>query len=65
MAPASSPYAVFRASEWNSVETEPSGFIKSLRIESKKHYKKRITQKEAKGASMKVLSRDHVQLAFA
>ncbi len=35
MAQASSPYAVFRASDWNSVLTAPAGLRNCLRIELK------------------------------
>ena len=38
MAPTSSPYDVFRSSDWNSVVAEPNGLSQCLRIALKKLY---------------------------
>lgn len=66
MAPASSPYAVFRASDWNSVVAEPIGLRQCLRIEPKKFHPKSITTQQKTGTiSKKTLLNTHVQLAFA
>jgi len=66
MAPASSPYAVFRASDWNSVVAEPIGLRQCLRIAPKKFYPRSVTTKQRSGTiSKKTLLSTHVQLAFA
>ena len=66
MAPASSPYAVFRASDWNSVVAEPIGLRQCLRIAPKKFYPRSVTTQQRSGTiSKKTLLNTHVQLAFA
>jgi len=66
MAPTSSPYAVFRASDWNSVVAEPIGLRQCLRIAPKKFYPKSVTTQKRNGTiSKKTLLSTHVQLAFA
>ena len=66
MAPTSSPYAVFRASDWNSVLAEPIELRQCLRIAPKKYSPRSIATKKSSGIiSKKTLLRAHVQLAFA
>jgi len=66
MAPTSSPYAVFRASDWNSVVAEPIGLRQCLRIAPKKFYPRSVTTQQRSGTiSKKTLLNTHVQLAFA
>ena len=66
MAPASSPYAVFRASDWSPVVAEPIGLGQCLRIKPKKYYpRKGIQKKDGGNTWKKVPSKSHVQLAFA
>ena len=66
MAPTSSPYAVFRASDWNSVGAEPIGLRQCLRIAPKKFYSRSVTTQQRSGTiSKKTLLNTHVQLAFA
>ena len=66
MAPASSPYAVFRASDLNSVVAEPIGLRQCLRIAPKKFYPRSVTTQQRSGTiSKKTLLNTHVQLAFA
>ena len=66
MAPASSPYAVFRSSDWNSVVAEPIGLRQCLRIAPKKYYPRSGTAQQRSGTiSKKTLLNTHVQLAFA
>ena len=66
MAPTSSPYAVFRASDWSPVVAEPIGLGQCLRIQPKKYYRKNGIQKKSNGNTWKkVPSKSHVQLSFA
>ncbi|WP_320667483.1 hypothetical protein [Prochlorococcus sp. MIT 1307] len=66
MAPASSPYAVFRASDWSPVVAEPIGLGQCLRIQPKKYYPQRDIQKKSNGNTLgKVPPKSYVQLAFA
>tara|TARA_Y100001968_G_scaffold269877_1_gene260830 strand:- start:1231 stop:1431 length:201 start_codon:yes stop_codon:yes gene_type:complete len=66
MVPASLPYALFCASNWNSAAAEPIGLRQSLRILPKKHFPKRATtQKKNVIISKKTLLKTNVQLAFA
>ena len=66
MASMSSPYAVFRATDWNSVVAEPIGLKQCLRITPKKFYPKSVTTQKRNGTiSKKTLLSTHVQLAFA
>ena len=66
MTPASSPYAVFQASDWSSLEAEPIALRQCLRVHHKKSYQKRDIQKKKAGSiSKKASLKDHVQLAFA
>ncbi len=65
MAP-SSPYAVFRASDWSPVVAQPIGLRQCLRVQPKKFNLKSDMQKRSVGTiSKKVCSNSHVQLAFA
>ena len=66
MAPTSSPYAIFRASDWNSVVAEPIGLRQCLRIAPKKFYHRSVTTPQRSGTiSKKPGLNRHVQLAFA
>ena len=66
MAPASSPYALFQASDWSSAVASPIGIGQCIRLQRKKFYPKSDTQKKRVGTiSKKVRSSSHVQLAFA
>ena len=66
MAPTSSPYAVFRASDWNSVVAQPIGLRGCLRIAPKKFSPRGvITKQRGRTSSRKTLLGTHVQLAFA
>ena len=66
MVPTSSPYAVFRASDWNSVVVESIGLRQCLRIAPKKYYPRNATTQQRSGTiSKKTLLNTHVQLAFA
>ncbi len=65
MTPASSPYAVFQASDWSSIEAEPIASRQCLRVQSKKYYRKTDTQRNKIGSiSKKNLSQSHIQLEF-
>ena len=66
MTPTSSPYAVFRASDWNSMAEEPIGVRQCPRIVPKKYYPKSVTTKQKDGTTSKqALLNTHVQLTFA
>ena len=66
MASMSSPYAVFRATDWNSVVAEPIGLRQCPRIAPKKFYPRSVTTQKKNGTtSKKTLLNTHVQLAFA
>ena len=66
MAPSASPYAVFKADDWDSAVASPIGIGQCLRIQPKKYYKKNVIQKKSNGNTLKkVPSKSHVQLAFA
>ena len=66
MTPASSPYAVFRASDWNLVVAKPIGLRQCLRIAPKKYCPRSVTTHQRSGTiSKKTLLNTHVQLAFA
>jgi len=66
MASTSSPYAIFRASDWGPVVAQPIGLRQCLRVQPKKYYPKSDAKKKTAGAiSKKALSSCHVQLAFA
>ncbi len=66
MTPASSPYAVFQASDWSQAVASPIGIGQCIRLSPKKYYPKSDTQRKKIGSiSKKVRSKCHVQLAFA
>tara|TARA_Y100001968_G_scaffold325899_1_gene367949 strand:- start:505 stop:705 length:201 start_codon:yes stop_codon:yes gene_type:complete len=66
MAPVSSPYAIFRASDWSSVVAQPIEKEKCICIEPKKYCQQKGMQKKKSGNTLKkVALLRHVQLAFA
>tara|TARA_B100000700_G_C14607647_1_gene652079 strand:- start:19 stop:219 length:201 start_codon:yes stop_codon:yes gene_type:complete len=63
---ASSPYTVFRASDWRSAVAEPIGIGQGLRLAPKEYISKRnFHHKRRRGTSEKLASANHIQLAFA
>ena len=66
MTQVSSPYTIFRSSDWNSVVAEPIGLRQCLRIAPKKFCPRSgITQQRSGTISKKALLKTHVQLSFA
>ena len=66
MTSVSSPYAVFKASDWSSAVASPIGIGQCIRLKPKKYYPKNVSQKRKIGnISKKESLKSHVQLAFA
>ncbi|WP_143703371.1 hypothetical protein [Prochlorococcus marinus] len=66
MAPASSPYAVFKASDWSPAVVSPVDYRQCLKLDVKRAYaRKQIQKKKVGNISPKIRLKDHVQLAFA
>ena len=66
MIASSSPYAVFRVSDWNSVLPEPNRLSQFPSIAPKKFSPRVVRAKDSNGNfSKKRLLKSHVHLAFA
>ena len=66
MTSVSSPYAVFRATDWSSAVASPIGIGQCIRLKPKKYYPKNgFHRKKVGNISKKESLKKHVQLAFA